>query len=71
MRTQLLQADDLPFADVLTAERLETALREEQATWREALFAAVLTLWAFLSLTRAKLCKVKHSDLAGRRRKGD
>jgi len=49
LRTQFAQADGLPFADVLTAERVETALREEQATWREAVFTPVLTLWAFLS----------------------
>jgi hypothetical protein len=49
LRTQLAQADGLPFADVLTADRIEQALREEQATWREVIFTPVLTLWAFLS----------------------
>lgn len=49
LRTQFAQADGLPFADVLTAERLEQALREEKAAWREATYTPVLTLWAFLS----------------------
>jgi Transposase DDE domain len=49
LRTQFAQADALPFADLLTAERLERALDEEKATWREAIYTPVLTLWAFLS----------------------
>jgi hypothetical protein len=49
LRTQFAQADGLPFADLLTAERLERALREERAAWREAIYTPVLTLWAFLS----------------------
>ena len=43
------QSDGLPFADLLTPDRLEQALREEKATWREAIWTPVLTLWAFLS----------------------
>ena len=49
LRTQFAQADGLPFADLLTAERLDKALRQEQAAWREAVWTPVLTLWAFLS----------------------
>jgi hypothetical protein len=49
LRTHFAQADGLPFADVLTAERLERALDEEKATWREAGYTPVLTLGAFLS----------------------
>jgi hypothetical protein len=49
LRTQFAQADGLPFADLLPADRLEQALREERAAWREAVWAPVLTLWAFLS----------------------
>jgi Transposase DDE domain len=49
LRTQFAQADGLPFRDVLPAERLERALREEGATWREAIYTPVLTLWAFLT----------------------
>jgi hypothetical protein len=48
LRTQFAQADGLPFADVLTAQRLQRALREEKAAWREAVYTPVLTLWAFL-----------------------
>jgi Transposase DDE domain len=49
LRTQFAQAESLPFADVLTAERLEQALQEERAVWREDIYTPVLTLWAFLS----------------------
>jgi hypothetical protein len=49
LRTQFAQADGLPFADLLPADRLALALREEQATWRQAVWTPVLTLWAFLS----------------------
>jgi len=49
LRTQFAQREGLPFADVLTLPRLQGALREEAATWREAVYTPVLTLWAFLS----------------------
>jgi len=49
LRRQFAQTEGLPFADLLTAERLEQALRAEKATWREAIWTPVLTLWAFLS----------------------
>lgn len=48
LRTQFAQADGLPFAEVLSAQRVETALREEKATWREEIYTPLLTLWAFL-----------------------
>jgi hypothetical protein len=49
LRTQFAQSDGLPFAEVLSAQRLEVALREEEATWREDVYTPLLTLWAFLS----------------------
>jgi hypothetical protein len=49
LRTQFAQADGLPFAEVLSADRIEDALREEEATWREDVYTPLLTLWAFLS----------------------
>jgi len=49
LRTQFAQADGLPFADVLTAERVENALQQEKAAWREEIYTPLLTLWAFLS----------------------
>jgi Transposase DDE domain len=49
LRTQFAQAEGLPFANVLTVERLTRALEQEQAAWREAVWTPVLTLWAFLS----------------------
>lgn len=49
LRNQFAQSDGLPFAGVLSAERIEVALREEKAAWREELYTPLLTLWAFLS----------------------
>jgi len=49
LRTQFAQVDGLPFADILTAERVENAMREERASWREEIYTPLLTLWAFLS----------------------
>src|SRR4029077_10659409 len=49
LRQQFAQADGLPFADVLSTDRLEDAIREENAAWRESIYTPVLTLWAFLS----------------------
>jgi hypothetical protein len=45
--------------DVGVTDRIETALREEGATWREKVFTPVLTLWAFLTpvLDPAKGCR--------------
>jgi Transposase DDE domain len=48
LRARFGQADGLPFADVLSAQRLERALREEHADWREKVYTPALTLWAFL-----------------------
>lgn len=48
LRTQFAQADGLAFAEVLPAERVETALREEGAAWRDCVYTPLLTLWAFL-----------------------
>jgi Transposase DDE domain len=49
LRTQFAQADDLPFADALAADRVARALAEEGATWREAVYTPLLTLRAFLA----------------------
>src|SRR5262249_49153445 len=49
LRAQFAQADGLPFADVLPAPRIDRALREERACWREAIYTPALTLWAFLA----------------------
>jgi hypothetical protein len=48
LRTQFAQADGLAFADVLPAERIEDALRQAKACWRDCVYTPVLTLWAFL-----------------------
>src|SRR5437773_162500 len=48
LRTQFAQADGLAFAEVLSAERVETALQEEGARWRDCVYTPLLTLWAFL-----------------------
>jgi hypothetical protein len=48
-RAQFAQADPSAFTAVLSEERLEDALRQEGAVWREQVFTPVLTLWAFLT----------------------
>lgn len=49
LRRQFGQADGLAFAEVLPAERVETALRDTGATWREKVYTPLVTLWAFLT----------------------
>jgi hypothetical protein len=49
LRTQFAQADGLAFADVLPAQRVERALREEGVAWRHKVYTPLLTLWAFLT----------------------
>jgi hypothetical protein len=49
LRTRFAQADGLPFADVLSGDRVDRALRAEQAQWRERVYTPLVTLWAFLS----------------------
>ncbi len=48
LRGRFAQADGLPFTDVLPAEQVERAFREEGAWWRDVVYPPVLTLWAFL-----------------------
>jgi Transposase DDE domain len=49
LHRQLAQAPGLPFADVLPAEQVEQALRQENVTFRDRLFSPLVTLWVFLS----------------------
>jgi hypothetical protein len=49
LRAQFAQADGLAFADVLPADRVQAALREEGARWRHKVYTPLVTLWAFLS----------------------
>ena len=49
LRAQFAQPDGLAFADVLPADRVETALREEGACWRHKVYTPLVILWAFLS----------------------
>jgi len=46
---QFAQTPGLPFAELLTAEQVEEALRAEQVSFRDRLFAPLVTLWVFLS----------------------
>ena len=48
LRAQFGQSENLAFAEVLPAERIEKALREENVAWRECVFTPLVTLWAFL-----------------------
>jgi hypothetical protein len=49
LRRQLAGAPGLPFADLLPAERVEQALRDEKVSFRDRLFSPLVTLWVFLS----------------------
>src|SRR5215468_5458575 len=49
LRAQFAQADGPAFADVLPADRVEAALREEGACWRHKVYTPLVTLWAFLT----------------------
>src|SRR5215468_7996593 len=49
LRAQFAQADGPAFADVLPADRVQAALREEGACWRHKVYTPVVTLWAFLT----------------------
>src|SRR5262245_45417154 len=49
LRARFAQADGLPFEDVLSGDRVERALRDENARWRERVYTPLVTLWAFLS----------------------
>jgi hypothetical protein len=49
LRHQFAQAPGLPFANVLDPHQLEQALRDEKVSFRDRLFAPLVTLWLFLS----------------------
>jgi hypothetical protein len=49
LRAQFAQTDGLAFADVLPAQRIERALREEGVHWRHKVYTPVVALWAFLT----------------------
>lgn len=59
LRRPFAQRDGLPFADVLPADRIDRAFRDEAVVWREKVFTPVVTLWAFLTqvLDPAKCCR--------------
>lgn len=66
LRDQFAQSDELPFANVLTAQRLERALREDDVSWSERVFTPIVTLWAFLSqvLTADGSCRAAAGRVA-------
>jgi Transposase DDE domain len=49
LRRDIARAPALPFADLLPAERVEQALRDEGVSFRDRLFSPLVTLWVFLS----------------------
>jgi hypothetical protein len=49
LRRSFAQTADLPFANVLSSDRLAQALQDEQPEWREEHFTPAITLAAFLS----------------------
>jgi hypothetical protein len=48
LRRQFLQGGGLPFAEVLTADCLDEALREIKSTWKDRIYTPLVTLWVFL-----------------------
>jgi Transposase DDE domain len=48
LQAQFGQQEGLPFSNVLSAEQVEQALRDDGVRWRDRLFSPALTLWAFL-----------------------
>jgi DDE family transposase len=49
LQRRFAQAPGLPFADILHPQQVEQALRDEKVTFRNRLFAPLVTLWVFLS----------------------
>src|SRR3954470_24811318 len=48
LRRQYLQAGDLPFRDVLSAEGVEKSLTAIKACWLDRIYPPLVTLWVFL-----------------------
>jgi hypothetical protein len=49
VRTRFARSEGLPFADVLTEDRIRGVLAEHGVTYRDRVFGPVTTLWGFLS----------------------
>ena len=49
LRRRFAQTSGLPFADLLEPGAVERVLQQEQVTFRDRLFAPLVTLWVFLS----------------------
>jgi hypothetical protein len=49
LRARFVRNEGLPFADVLTADRIRAALDQHAVTYRDRVFGPVTTLWGFLS----------------------
>jgi hypothetical protein len=49
LRQQFLHDAALPFADILSAERVQQAIQEERVRFRDRLFSPAVTVWIFLS----------------------
>jgi Transposase DDE domain len=48
-RQRWCQSNELPCSDVLSPERLQAALAEEDVHYREGVFTPLITLWTFLA----------------------
>jgi hypothetical protein len=56
---KLLESPGLPFRDILSPERIQTALENAGVTFRERIYTPAITIWAFLSqiLTTKGTCQ--------------
>lgn len=63
------QGDGLPFAEVLTAESIQRAFRDEDALFgQDDIFSTDIVLWAFLAQTlrdgKGAACSAAVADIA-------
>jgi hypothetical protein len=52
LRNQFAQVEGLPFAEVLSADLIEAVLADEQVTFRDRVYAPLITLAMMLSQTQ-------------------
>jgi hypothetical protein len=69
LRQQFLQPGSPPFAEVLSAECLEEAVREITVPWKDRIFTPLVTLWVFLGqvLAADQSCRAAVARLIAQR----
>lgn len=69
LRRQFLQAGDLPFTEVLSAEMISQALMTAEVVWKDRIYSPLVTLWVFLSqvLSEDHSCRAAVAKLIAHR----